>query len=185
MIVTSIPRSGSTKYCVDLAKMLSLPLYDEIFNFEVVQDHKQRIHEATITEIYPRNPAFLKTVDFKNCVVNNHCINYFSLLHTDVFISRENVQDSFWSLLNYTEKYIAEYVPDTKQENIDYMLQDVLINEGLKAQFFYEYCLEFNKVVVVPDLNYSDTKVLRNKYAKFEPLVSKFKIRVPKNLRYE
>jgi hypothetical protein len=160
-------------------------MYDEIFNFEVVQDHKQRIHETTLVETHPRNPAFLKTIDFNSCIVNNHCVNYFSLVHTDIFVSRENIQDSFWSLLNYTEKYINEYVPNLKQDVIDYMLQDVVINEGLKAQFFYEYCIEFNKNIVVPDLKYTDTKVFREKYAKFEPLISKFKIRVPKNLRYE
>lgn len=185
MIITSIPRSGSTKYCVELAKMLNLPLYDEIFNFEVVQDHKQRIHNITLTETHPRNPAFLKTLDLTNSVVNNHCVNYFSLSHTDVFISRENVQDSFWSLLNYTEKYIKEYTADLSQEIIDYMLIDTMINEGLKAQFYYEYCMEFNKNIVVPNYTYTDTKIFRDKYAKFAPMISKFKIRVPKNLRYE
>lgn len=185
MIVTSVARSGSTKYCMDLAKMLDVPLYDEIFNYEVAHDHKQRIHEATLTEIHPRNPAFLKTLDLKNCVVNNHSINYFSLAHTDIFVSRQNIQDSFWSLLAYAEKYYLEYTKDTSIEFLEFLLRDVLVNEALKAQFFYEYCIEFNKKIVIPDLVYSDTKIFREKYARFEPLISKFKIQVPKNLRYE
>ena len=52
MIVTSIARSGSTKFCLDMAKELNLPLLDEIF--ELIQGLFRRQHKLVFI-VHPKH----------------------------------------------------------------------------------------------------------------------------------
>jgi hypothetical protein len=104
MIVTSFPRSGSTYYCMNLAKELGYTFYDEIFESGKMHKNSLGLHEINLDTEYPKTPAYIKSIDLSTAVVNNHEINYFSLERTDIFLSRHNVQDSIWSYLAYSKK---------------------------------------------------------------------------------
>jgi len=187
MIVTSIARSGSTKFCLDMAKELNLPLLDEIFELHVNPSHKQSIHELHLEKIYPKNPKFLHTVDLDKSVVNNHAINYFSLEKTNIFLSRKNVQDSFWSLLAYLEKYIHFFNPKVTNENLMKSLDRFLQYEMVKAEFFYEYCHVFNREITIPNLQFRDSMIYRERYKTYKDRIEKFKSKLilPDYLIYE
>ena len=117
MIVSSIPRSGSTKYCSDLANKLGYRLLDEAFNINIEAKHKNEIHELKLDVVYPKTVEFLKTVDFNTVVVNNHDTTWFNLVHTDIFVSRQNVQDSIWSYVAFIEK-MMRLLPSTNVRQI-------------------------------------------------------------------
>ena len=59
MIVTSIPRSGSTKFCSNLSQQLNLPLYDEIFEYTIEFPHKEDLHHIPTND--SKDIAFLKS----------------------------------------------------------------------------------------------------------------------------
>jgi hypothetical protein len=182
MIVTSLPRSGSTKYCVDLAKRLNLPFYDEIFELEINSNHKQSIHEITLDVVHPKTTAFIQSLDFEQCVINNHEINFFTLEKTDVFLSRRNVQDSVWSYLAYTDKYIKQYTGSSSDDQLH-----LLVGKYLKRiTLFYEYCSVNNKEIIIPDLDFSDSSKFREMYPQFKYKIDKFKetINLPRGLEF-
>jgi len=187
MIVSSIGRCGSTKFCYDLAKQLKVPLYDEILNMDIKKPLKHLIHEMKVPEHNPKNPAFLRTIDFDRAVINNHSINFFNLQKTNIFLTRENVQDSFWSFVEITKRYFAVENPKLKGDALDSMIRQILQRELVHAQFFYEYCYVYNVQLVIPDLKFTDSKVYRERYEQFTNQIENFKekIKLPSYLRYE
>ena len=183
MIVTSMPRSGSTKYCIDLATNLNLPLYDEIFEIDVDATHKQTIHETMLDRIHPKTIEFIQSLDFDQCIINNHEINFFTLLHTDVFLSRHNVQDSVWSYIAYTDKYISRILGITCDARLR-----LLVSRYLKRIIlFYEYCIINNKKIVISNLEFTDTSIYRSAYPQFTDQINKFKdtLNLPSGLVFE
>ena len=182
MIVSSINRSGSTKYCLDLANKLGLPFYDEVFEYEVEKDHKLYIHEINRDLTHSKEISFLNSIDFKKSVINNHSVNYFVLKNTDVFLSRENVQDSIWSYVAYMDKYFKHY----RQPSSVFI--PIVLNRMLsKTLYFYEFCTECDVAITIPDLSYKDSKLYRTEYSKYSDKINsiKSKIKLPNFLRYE
>jgi hypothetical protein len=170
-----------------MAKKLNFILLDEIFDLHVNPTHKQTIHESHLKNIYPKNPKFLYTVDLEKSVVNNHLINYFSLEKTNIFLSRKNVQDSFWSLLSYLEKYINFFHPELSNQQLMESIGRYLQEEMQRAEFFYEYCHVFKKEITVPDLQFRDSKIYREKFKIYKDKIENFKSKLilPYNLIYE
>jgi hypothetical protein len=183
MIVTSIPRSGSTKYCMDLARQLGYQYYDEIFEYYADPFAKQTIHEIHLGEMHPKTVKFIKTIDFEKSVFSNHDINFFSLERTDVFLSRKNIQDNVWAIFAYYEKYIDTFYGPVTDDKLLISVQTDLA----KALYFYEYCVTCNKEIVVPDLVYTDSSIFREKYKRFKSEVLSFgrKLVVPKGLEFK
>lgn len=173
MIVTSLPRSGSTKYCMDLADKLGYQYYDEIFDLYDTTSIKQQIHEIKLKESHPRTAAFLNTVDFNKSVVNSHDINFFALERTDVFLSRKNVQDSIWSYIAFSDKWMTKQTPPSSPYYGQLMIAigALLVRRLNEVRFYYEYCVTNNKTIVVPDLEFTDTAVYRDKYPMFKQKV--------------
>ena len=185
MIITSLPRSGSTKFCTDLAAKLNLPLYDEIFEFELNDEHKTKLHQISDIEPVDKSILFLKTLDFEKCIISNHEISFFTLEKTDIFLSRKNVQDSVWSWLEYMDRYFDQFIkengpmgqptqPEFKMKKM--FLLNFLLNRYLKrAKYFFEYCIANNKEVVISDLTYRDNTAIKEKFKFFSTKINNYK----------
>ena len=170
MIITSIPRSGSTKYGMDMAAHADLTYVDEIFELGMTTAHKVIIH--TTTDIHPqlKTAAHISSLDFNKCVINNHEINWFLLENTDIFLSRKNVQDTVWSYVAYMSEYHRVI------HNLDTMVSDIIMHTHLtrlksRIQLFYEYCVVKDKPIVIPELEFTDQSIYRTKYSKWTPLI--------------
>jgi hypothetical protein len=193
MIVTSLPRSGSTKFCSDLAIKLNLPLHDEIFEYELAGDHKEKLHLLSDTPQSPKDIIFVKSLDFTKCVINNHEISFFTLEHTDLFVSRRNVQDSIWSWITYIDQYFDVYMPRQSINGADFESRKLQAIRGQlermfkRTQYFYEYCIATNKEIIIPDLEYQNNKDVREKFTMFNHSIIAFKNRLvlPKGFVYE
>jgi hypothetical protein len=188
MIVSSFPRSGSTKYCLDLAKELNYTYYDEIFDLNVSFEHKQGLHEIHLDKIYPNGntAAFIKEIDFSRAVINNHEMNYFTLANTDVFLTRKNVKDAVWSFVFYIIKYLVAIKKMDRKSAINVM-QYTLRGRLAQAKFFYEYCHVHDKEMVIADLTYTDTNLYRKMFPEFAEVIDDFEkvLTLPNGLVYE
>jgi|GEM_PF-6955895 len=186
MIVSSIPRSGSTKYCADLANKLGYRLLDEAFNINIEAKHKNEIHELKLDVVYPKTVEFLKTVDFNTVVVNNHDTTWFNLVHTDIFVSRQNVQDSIWSYVAFIEK-MMRLLPSTNVRQIHNAQVVMLQREFVRAKFFYDFVIAYEKPVAIPELAYSNQTEYREKYSAFKPMIDHFGtvLKLPIGLTYK
>lgn len=196
MIVTSLPRSGSTKFCTDLSENLKLPLYDEIFEYEVAIDHKEKLHQISDAPASPKDIVFLKSLDFNQCVINNHEISFFTLENTDVFVSRQNIQDSIWSWLEYIDRYLDTYLAErTKLDQLSVEFNNrkhAVIHGQLerllkRTRYFYEYCVATNKEIIVPDLTYRSNEDVREKFKRFSNQITGIKTQLvlPSGFVYE
>ena len=196
MIVTSLPRSGSTKFCTDLSENLKLPLYDEIFEYELAIDHKEKLHQISDAPPSSKDITFLKSLDFNQCVINNHEISFFTLEKTDIFVSRQNVQDSIYSWLEYIDRYLDTYLAErTKldQSSIEFNNRKHAIIHGQlerllkRTRYFYEYCVATNKEIIVPDLTYRSNEGVREKFKMFSGQITRVKenLILPSGFVYE
>jgi hypothetical protein len=187
MIVTSIPRSGSTKFCYELAQSLGYDYQDEIFDLGIDPKNKQDLHEFYLPKINPdKSAAFLKSLDFNKSVINNHEMNYFILEKTDIFLSRQNVQDAVWSYIAYTTNLNMKYGGlnfDKSQEAVAITLSRRLI----QMNFFYDYCVTFDKPITIPDLEFNLSEKIREKFKHFKTLIDDAgkTLKLPKGLIYE
>ena len=181
MIVSSINRSGSTKYCLDLANELCLPFYDEPFEYEVAVDHKQYLHEIGQSLTQSKSISFLNSIDLDKSVVNNHNINYLTLRATSRFLSRQNVQDSIWSYIAYMDRYFKYY-----KRPSSVFLPFVIDRMLSKTLYFYEYCTESNVNIIVPDLTYKNNLEYRETYSRYKEKVDSIKnlIKLPIGFEY-
>jgi len=187
MIVTSIPRSGSTKFCYDLAQSLGYTYHDEIFDLSIHPRHKQELHEFHLPEINPDKSAdFFKSLDFDKSVINNHEMNFFILEKTDIFLSRQNVQDAVWSYIAYVTKLNITYGGLTFDES-QRAVAGTLFRRLLQMKFFYDYCVSFDKPITVPDLEFSPSETIREKFKHFKTQVESAgeNLKLPKGLVYE
>ena len=196
MIVTSLPRSGSTKFCTDLAESLKLPLYDEIFEYELAIDHKEKLHQISDAPPSSKDVVFLTSLDFKQCVINNHEISFFTLENTDIFLSRQNIQDPIYSWLEYIDRYLETYLPGKiklDQSSVEFGHRKHAIIHGQlerllkRTLYFYEYCVATNKEIVVPDLVYRSNEGVREKFKMFAGQISRVKenLVIPNGFVYE
>jgi len=196
MIVTSLPRSGSTKFCTDLSESLKLPLYDEIFEYEVAIDHKEKLHQISDAPASSKDVVFVKSLDFKQCVINNHEISFFTLENTDVFLSRQNVQDSVWSWLDYIDRYLDIYLSEKSKLDLssaEFKKMKNAVTHGQlerllkRTRYFYEYCVATNKEIIVPDLTYRGNEEVREKFKMFSDQVTRVKSQLvlPSGFIYE
>ena len=196
MIVTSLPRSVSTKFCTDLSENLKLPLHDEIFEYELAMDHKERLHQISDAPASPKDVVFLKSLDFEKCVINNHEISFFTLEKTDVFLSRLNVQDSIYSWLEYIDRYLNSYLPEKiklDQSSIEFnnkkhaIIQVQLERLLKRTRYFYEYCVATNKEIIIPDLTYRSNESVREKFKMFSGQIAVIKnqLVLPNGFVYE
>lgn len=196
MIVTSLPRSGSTKFCTDLSENLKLPLYDEIFEYELAIDHKEKLHQISDAPASSKDIVFLKSLDFNQCVINNHEISFFTLEKTDIFVSRQNVQDSIYSWLEYIDRYLNSYLPgriNLDQASIEFNNRKHAIIHGQlerllkRTRYFYEYCVATNKEIIVPDLTYRSNESVREKFKMFSGQIAMIKnqLILPNGFVYE
>ena len=188
MIVTSFPRSGSTKFCLDLANSLGYTFYDEVFEISTSTNHKTMgLHEVLLDSVPPKTPAFIKTIDFDKAVFNNHEINYFSLEKTDVFLSRQNVQDAVWSFIAHTSKLIVHQRPDIDQRMLDGVMQLIKHQWFDRLVFYYDYVIENNKTVTIPDLVFPDSTPYREKYSKHKESIDALgtRLRLPSGLEFK
>jgi len=196
MIVTSLPRSGSTKFCTELSETLKLPLYDEIFEYEVAVDHKEKLHQISDAPASSKDIVFLKSLDFNQCVINNHEISFFTLEKTDIFLSRQNVQDSVWSFLEYIDRYLDSYLPGRvklDRASVEYNFRKhAILHASLerllkRTRYFYEYCVATNKEIIVPDLTYRGNEDLKEKFKMFSDQITRIKSQLvlPNGFVYE
>jgi hypothetical protein len=188
MLVTGIPRSGSTKFCLDLSKSLGYNFYDEIFEIGVSSFHKTiGLHEVNLDVIHPKTPSFIKTIDFDKSVINNHEINFFILEKTDIFLSRRNVQDAVWSFLAHTHKLVSYQHPslDTKMMNV--VMRQIQHRWFDRIIFFYDYVVEYDKQITIPDLIFPDSSGYRERFAEFAPAVTELgkRLTLPDGLVYQ
>ena len=197
MIVTSLPRSGSTKFCSDLATKLNLPLYDEIFEFELNNDHKIKLHQISNIEPVDKSILFIKQINFEKCIISNHEISFFTLEKTDIFLSRKNVQDSVWSWLEYMDQYLNEYIKQNSrmgqstQEEFKmkkmFLLNFLLTRYLKRTRYFFEYCIANNKEVVISHLDYRDNTYIKDKFQFFKTKIQNFAndIMLPNGIVFE
>jgi hypothetical protein len=173
MIVTSLPRSGSTKYCMDLSYPNSdLTYIDEVFELAMTTQHKVLIHRIKDIKPQLKTAEYISKLDFDTCVINNHEINWFTLENTDVFLSRQNAQDTVWSYVAYMYKYHST-IHNLENNMIDSLLPFFLHLFKLRMHLFYEYIVVKNKTVVFPNLEFTDQLTYREKYSKWSGLVTK------------
>lgn len=184
MIITSIPRSGSTKFTQDYAIAHGLKFYDEILEPLAPWRHKNEHHESRLSEFHPKDPTFLRNLDFDSCVINNHDMNYFVLLKTDIFVSRQNIQDSVWSYIAYTDLLIQTEFnrssPDLVMSNTAKLFK--------KIEMFLAFCAEFQKEIVIPqNIQYRDTLIFRDKFSWMRDQVDQFGsyIKLPNGFSYD
>jgi cytidylate kinase len=188
MLVTGIPRSGSTKYCYDLAEKLGYKFYDEIFEIGVPADHKAvGLHELKIDEIFPKTVEFIETIDFERSVINNHEINYFILEKTDIFISRRNVQDAVWSFIAHSHKVVTHYHPHFRPDEMETIMRQIQHRWIDRIIFFYDYVIAKNKQIVIPELTFSDSTKYRERFSNFTRMVNGIgeRLRLPPGLEYK
>jgi hypothetical protein len=173
MIVTSLPRSGSTKYCMDLAYPNSDLIYiDEVFELAMTTQHKVLIHRIKDIQHQPKTAEHISKLDFNTCVINNHEINWFSLENTDVFLSRKNVQDTVWSYVAYMYKYHS-VIHKLETHAIDNLLPFFLHLFKLRMHLFYEYIVVKNKSIEIPNLEFTAQSDYREKYSKWTDIISR------------
>ena len=179
MIVTSFPRSGSTKYCLDLANSLGYTFYDEVFEISTSTDHKTMgLHEVLLESVPPKTPAFIKSIDFDKAVFNNHEISYFSLEKTDIFLSRKNVQDSVWSFIAHTTKLITHRRPDIDQRTLGAVMQLLKHQWFDRLVFYYDYVIENNKTITIPEFTFPDSTPYREKYSRHKDSIDELGARL-------
>ncbi len=189
MIVTSFPRSGSTFYCINLANELGYKFYDEIFE-QGYHHKKDGVHEISLDIDYPKTPSYIKTIDFDKAVINNHEISFFTLQHTDIFLTRQNAQDAVWSYLAYSDKLISRYQPKIARNDI---LLKIILTQNLKRWldrmiFFYDYIHEYNKPVDISKLEFSDSEIYRAKYSEFSSIIEEVgngRLRLPQGVIFK
>ena len=188
MIVTGFPRSGTTKFCYDLANKLGYTFYDEIFDIGVASYHKTiGLHELKLDTHHPKTPAFLKSIDLNTAVVNNHEINFFSLERTDIFLSRKNIQDAVWSFVAHVHQTVGYENPNLDPTYMYIVVRQILSRYGDRLVFFNDYVIENNKTITIPDLVYSDSTAYREKYSRFTTMVNDIgdRLRLPEGLEYK
>lgn len=187
MIVSSIPRSGSTKFCIDLAEQMGYTYYDEMFDFLTDPSHKQGLHQIHLDTIHPdKSATFLKTIDFDRAVINNHEMNFFILKNTDIFLTRQNVQDAVWSYVAYITKYLMKFYKISFEESQRAMVQ-ALRTRLLQMKFFYDYCVAYEKTMTIPDLTFTDSDIIRNQFKHFKTQIEDAgsNLNLPKGLIYQ
>ena len=173
MIITSLPRSGSTKYCMDLSHPHSDLIYvDEVFELGMTTQHKVAIHTITDIQHQTKTASSIAKLDFSKCVINNHEINWFMMENTDVFLSRQNVQDTVWSYVAYMDKY-HRVIYNLDSTRGDLLMYSHLERLKLRIHFFYDYIITKNKTIVVPDLEFTDQSAYREQYSKWKPFIER------------
>jgi len=175
---------------------LKLPLHDEIFEYEVAIDHKEKLHQISDAPASSKDIIFLKSLNFKECVINNHEISFFTLENTDIFVSRKNIQNSIWSWIEYIDRYIDIYLSEkTKLDRLSIEFNNrkhAIIHGQLerllkRTRYFYEYCIVTNKEIIVPDLIYRSNEDVREKFKMFSSQIIEFKnqLVLPSGFIYE
>jgi hypothetical protein len=110
MIVATFPRTGATKFCVDLAKKHNMPFVGELSPMYIPEigengywDKKTR-HEVPNCQPQPTLQMFNKYLDTKDCVkqVNRHA--YLILDKADYILLRRDFQHCAESLVGIIKK---------------------------------------------------------------------------------
>jgi hypothetical protein len=147
MIITSIPRSGSTHYCIELAKTEKLHFVDEPFSElnQKVLTFKKRHHECS--KVLRKQLTFDDVWQNRNSyVISNHNTILPLMIESSVFLARKDLRGamlSLWAKLKvvFGEDEAAAYLKlyfSWTNNFIDYVLtnsKSVLLSEDLGYTF--------------------------------------------------
>jgi len=153
MIVTAFPRSGGTKYCIDMAEHLGRDFADEPFQRSIVDSsgvfQKPLTHEAYIN--YTKQTKFdsehvKKNLD-KFVVLNHRTFEPFLLVNTHTFILRQDLPQiaESWIYLfgksGYSRDKSLEWF-DIALKNIENICEYLLTTETdnvIKCENLYQF----------------------------------------------
>lgn len=104
MIVTALPRTGATKFCIDLAKELGLEFVGQIDRHSISHCSdidKQRFHETSIQPELTFEKINDVMYDHSEFVVLNNNCNPALFYESNYFITRRDVKMIYHSLFTF------------------------------------------------------------------------------------
>lgn len=110
MIVATFPRTGATKFCVDLAKKHNLPFVGELspmYSPEIGENgyyDKKSKHEVSNCQPQPSLEMFTKYLDTKDCVKQVNRSAYLVVDKASYILLRKDFQHCAESLVNTIHK---------------------------------------------------------------------------------
>jgi hypothetical protein len=153
MIITAFPRSGGTKYCIDLAEQLGRDFADEPFQRSIVDAsgvfQKPLTHEAytNYTKQTKFNSEYVKDNLDKFVVLNHRTFEPFLLQNTHTFILRQDLSQiaESWIYLfgksGYSRDKSLEWF-NTALKNIENICEYLLSNKTdniIKCENLYQF----------------------------------------------
>jgi hypothetical protein len=145
MIITSIPRSGSTHYCNDLAVAAGKPFVDEPFSElnQSILTYKKRYHECSKI-LRAQNTVDDAWSNRDSYIISNHNMILPLLESTDVFLSRRDLKGAMRSLFHSLNKVFS------REEALAYLKLYLSW-----THMFLKYISDRNiKVIIAEDLGY-------------------------------
>lgn len=119
MLVVSLPRSGGTKFCMDLAEKTGLPFAGDMQPDNIRElgstwaKVKEQFHETQCDQSLPFETYIDVLRNLDRYVVLCNAGNHLMLPHADKFILRRNRDNVFRSLANYWLKIIPQMHHET------------------------------------------------------------------------
>ncbi len=138
MLVISLPRSGGTKYCMDLSQELGLPYVGDMNPGNIIEygawwaKIKQDVHETQHDQSISLSEYIQVLNNKEQYVILANTGNHFLLPIADKIILRRNLVNTFRSVCNYWLKVI----PDMNIQTLLGMTVNPLV---INAKLMYEY----------------------------------------------
>jgi hypothetical protein len=117
MIVAAWPRSGGTKYCMDLAKQRNMEFVGELrpgFLSEVGAplSYKKHLHEAKHGDAYSIDQYFEYIANHDKYIILGNDLHWSILQNADVYLFRKSVPNTLLSLANMMCSVLPEQIQD-------------------------------------------------------------------------
>jgi hypothetical protein len=138
MLVVSMPRSGGTKFCMNLSEELGLPYVGDMNPMNIKEfgaswaKIKQSHHEVEHDQSISMKNYMLAIQNMDNCVMLCNNSNHLMLPRADKFFLRINFGNSIRSLANYWLK-ISPKIDEGM------LLQTIIIPTIMNGKLVYEY----------------------------------------------
>lgn len=145
MIVATFPRTGATKFCVDLAQKHNLPFIGELSAFyspEVGENgypNKKTIHEVPNCQPQPTLKMFTKYIDSNDCVKQVNRYAYMIVDRADYILLRKDFQHCAESLIGLLMKGMRPGTENIFQIVIGTMLKEIFVETAALTAWCIEH----------------------------------------------
>ena len=145
MIVAAWPRSGGTKFCIDLSEKTGLPFIGELKGGFVEElgaplQLKKTLHEAKHGDVYTIDQFFEYTENPDKYVILGNDLHWSILKNASIFVFRKNPRNTLTSLANMMCKTLPVALSeDTKYGMIMSVMRMTLENMYISVRHYEKY----------------------------------------------